>query len=66
MARNVSLRKVFLEKSVDLAEPRKIECHFWVWSDKEAAELAESLNGRGFEILAQRAAGIAGDQPGGI
>ena len=60
-ARNASLRRVFLEKKVDLTEPRKIECHFWTWSPKDAAQLAESLKGRGFEILTQHPAAAAGD-----
>jgi hypothetical protein len=60
-ARNASLRHVFLEKKVDLTEPRKIECHFWIWSRDDATELAESLKSRGFEILTQRPAAIAGD-----
>ena len=60
-ARNASLRQVFLEKNVDLTEPRKIECHFWTWSRNDAAELAESLKSRGFEILTQRPVAIAGD-----
>jgi hypothetical protein len=59
--RNASLRQVFLEKKVDLTEPRKIDCHFWIWSRSDAAELAESLKSRGFEILAQRPAAKAGD-----
>jgi hypothetical protein len=60
-ARNASLRQVFLEKKIDLTEPRKIECHFWVRSGKDAAALGESLKSRGFEILAKRPAAIAGD-----
>jgi hypothetical protein len=60
-ARNASLRDVFLEKKIDLRESRKIECHFWIWSAKDAADLGESLKSRGFEILLQRPAAIAGD-----
>lgn len=59
--RNASLREVFVEKNVDLKEPRTIECHFWTWSRNDAAELSESLKSRGFEILTQRPAAIAGD-----
>ena len=59
--RNASLRQVFLDRKVDLKEPRKIECHFWSWSRKDTAELAVSLKSRGFEILAQRPAAIPGD-----
>lgn len=60
-ARNASLRHVFLEKRVDLTEPRRIECHFWAWSGEDAADLGESLKSRGFEILVQRPATIATD-----
>jgi hypothetical protein len=60
-SRNASLRHLFLEKKVDLTEPRQIECHFWTWSRKDAAELSESLKSRGFEILTQSPAAIAGD-----
>ena len=59
--RNASLRQVFLEKKIDLTEPRKIECHFWTWDRKDATELSESLKNRGFAILAQRPAAIPGD-----
>jgi hypothetical protein len=60
-ARNASLRGVFLEKGVDLTEPRQIECHFWTWSAKDADALAEALKNRSFELLALRPAAIAGD-----
>lgn len=55
------MRHVLLEKKIDLAEPRQIECHFWTWDRKDAAELSESLKSRGFEILRQRPAAMAGD-----
>jgi hypothetical protein len=58
--RNASLRQVFLNKNVDLTEPRKIECHFWAWSREDTTELSESLKRRGFEILTQRPAARAG------
>ena len=61
-ARNASLRQTFLEKNVDLREPRIIECHFWLWSEKDAAELSEALKNQGFEILTQRSAARA-DNP---
>lgn len=60
-ARNASLRGVFLEKKVDLKEARRIEFHFWTWSRKDTSELAESLKSRGFDIMRQQPAGIAGD-----
>jgi hypothetical protein len=60
-ARDASLRRVFLEKKVDLTEPRKIECHFWAWSAKDAEELGEALKRRSFELLAVRPAAIVGD-----
>jgi hypothetical protein len=52
-ARNTALRRVFIEKGVDFAEPRLIECHFWTWSKEDAAGLTEALATRGFRILAQ-------------
>ena len=61
-ARNASLRRVFSEKEVDLAESRQIECHFWTRGREDALGLSESLKSRGFEILTQRPAAIAGDQ----
>jgi hypothetical protein len=61
-ARNAALRQTFLEKNVDLREPRIIECNFWLWSEKDAAELSEALKNQGFEILTQRSAARA-DNP---
>src|SRR5271155_5032707 len=55
-SRNAALRQTLIEKGVDLGEPRIIECHFWSWSQANAASLAEGLTSRGFEILAQRPA----------
>lgn len=55
-SRNAALRQTLIEKGVDLGEPRAIECHFWSWSQANAASLAEDLTRRGFEILAQRLA----------
>jgi hypothetical protein len=63
VARNASLRRVFMEKGVDLGEPRLIECHFWTWSQEDAAGLGESLKRRGFTILVQRPAAIADNPP---
>lgn len=52
--RNAALRRLFIEKKVDLSEERQIECHFWAWSRQDAADLAEELMVRGFSILTQR------------
>lgn len=49
--RNETLRKTLLAKGIDLGEPRVIECHFWVWSEENAASLGEDLIRQGFEIL---------------
>jgi hypothetical protein len=59
--RNASLRRVFLEKKVDLTEPRDIECHFWAWGAKDADALGEALKKRSFELLAVRPAAISDD-----
>jgi regulator of RNase E activity RraB len=55
-SRNAALRQTLIENGVDLGESRTIECHFWSWSELNAARLAEDLVSRGFEILAQRSA----------
>ena len=60
-ARNASLRHVFLDKNVDLAEPRQIECHFWTWGEENAVHLGETLKKRGFEIITQRPAALSDD-----
>lgn len=59
--RDASLRGVFLEKKIDLTEPRIIECHFWAWDKENVSQLANALKMRGFEILIQRPAAIAND-----
>jgi hypothetical protein len=59
--RNARLLCVLLEKRVDLAEPRTIECHFWTWSEKDAAALGESLARRGLTVRTQRPAQIPDD-----
>lgn len=59
--RDASLRRVFMEKKVDLTDNRIIECHFWIWSQENAVRLGKALKNRGFEILIQRPASIAGD-----
>lgn len=38
-----------------------IECHFWAWSEENAASLATDLIRRGFDILTQRSAGSTED-----
>ena len=60
-ARDEKLRNVFLQRKVNITEPRVIECHFWIWNEADTLRLAESLKRRGFEILAQRQAGTASD-----
>lgn len=59
--RNRALLDVLQNKGVDLSEPRLIECHFWTWSESDAANLAEDLVGRGFEILVRRPAASSRD-----
>ena len=60
-ARDASLRNVFMQRNVDLRESRMIECHFWTWNREDANRLGEALEKRGFQILVQRPAAIAGD-----
>lgn len=60
-SRNEALRQRLVGKGLDLREPRAIECHFWAWSQADAASLAEALTARGFQILAQRSAASARD-----
>jgi Regulator of ribonuclease activity B len=55
-SRNDALRQTLVDKEVDLGEHRTIECHFWSWSEGNAASLAQDLANKGFEILAQRSA----------
>ena len=55
-ARNKALRRVFIEKGLDLREPRLIECHFWTWSSQDADDIAKSLVALGFKILRQQQA----------
>jgi regulator of RNase E activity RraB len=59
--RNASLRRVFLERKVDLTESRLIECHFWTWSGEDANALADTLKTQGFEIVTMRSASIPND-----
>jgi regulator of RNase E activity RraB len=60
-SRNAALRQTLIAKGADLGEPRMIECHFWSWSQTNAASLAGDLARRGFEILAQRSAASSRD-----
>ena len=55
-ARNAALRRVFVDKGVDLGAPRWIECHFWTWSEEDAVGLGEALTVRGFQVLKQHPA----------
>lgn len=50
-ARNVSLKKLLVEKGINLKEPRPIECHFYAKSKRDAEALAQALQSRGFKIL---------------
>ena len=59
--RDSSLRSMFRARNIDFREPRIIECHFWTWDQDDAVQLAEGLKARGFEVLVQRPAEIAGD-----
>jgi Regulator of ribonuclease activity B len=52
-ARNVELRRIFVEKRVDFGEARLVDCHFWTWTKDEAAGLSKALIARGFLILSQ-------------
>jgi hypothetical protein len=49
--RNSALQQRFTEKRIDLDEPRMIECHFWAWTERDAANLANSLEGLSFRVL---------------
>ena len=55
-ARNATLTTLFVEKNVDMREPRDIDLHFWVSGEASAAALAESLSHLGFEIPVRRPA----------
>jgi len=60
-ARNAALRRLFVEKALDLKEARLIECNFWAWSESDAMDLAEALTKRGFRILTRRPAAVRDD-----
>jgi regulator of RNase E activity RraB len=55
-SRNEALRQTLVAKGIDLGEPRVIECHFWAWSEENAASLAEDVVRQGFQILVRRPA----------
>jgi len=55
-ARNAALRRLLIEKKVNLIEPRLIECHFWTWSEEDAIDLGRTLESRGFTVLVRRSA----------
>ena len=52
--RNLALRRVLIEKGVDLTEPRTVDCHFWAWSEEDSIGLADGLTKLGFKITARR------------
>ena len=60
-SRNAALRQTLVQRGVDFREPRTIECHFWTWSEKDAADLAQDLLRLGFKILVQRSAASSND-----
>lgn len=60
--RNAKLRQLFVDKNIDLDEPRKIEFHFWAGRQEDAADLAEALRRQGFEVLTMRPAATR-DEP---
>ena len=60
-SRNAELRRVLVEKRVDFAVPRLIECHFWTNNAEDATSLSAALAANGFQILALRPAPTATD-----
>jgi hypothetical protein len=46
--RNHRLQLDLEQKGVDLDEPRPIDCHFWAWTQRDAAVLAKSLYQMGY------------------
>ena len=49
--RNVGLLELLHKKGANIEESRSIECHFWAWSQKDAAHLAKELYGLGYLLL---------------
>lgn len=60
-ARNAALSQLLIERGVNLREARKIECHFWSWTEINAANLAEDLARKGFQILVRARTRSAND-----
>jgi|SRR5580698_7949019 hypothetical protein len=60
-ARNVELRRTFIEKNVDLDEARTVEFHFGTWSKDDAAGLAKALEDRGFQVVLKHPAASSSD-----
>ena len=48
--RNIQLRQVLSDKQVNLSEQRPTEVHFWAWSERDAAVLAQELYKKGFLV----------------
>lgn len=48
--RNTQLRQVLSDKQVNLSEQRPTEVHFWAWSERDAAVLAQELYKKGFLV----------------
>jgi regulator of RNase E activity RraB len=59
--RNLSLRKDFEQKGVNLDEPRSIEFHFWAWTQRDAAVVAKALYKMGFFVTLIAPAPTDGD-----
>ena len=49
--RNMELLKAFIEKKVNLDEPRSIDLHFWAWGQPNSVQLAHELYQKGLLIL---------------
>jgi hypothetical protein len=60
-ARNNALRQIFIDRRVDLTEPRLIECHFWASNEKESAGLAQDLTRLGFAVTGLQAVKSSND-----
>src|SRR5687768_8614220 len=46
--RNAHLRQLLSDKAVDLRAEREIDVHFWAWSQRDAAMVAQALFNQGF------------------
>ncbi len=60
-SRNASLKRLLLEKNVDLNGSRLIDFHFWAACSADAEALADALRSQGFTILVQRRAATPDD-----